>query len=166
MGSGPDHWQTWLELSQKDFSRIHQKDWHKPNLKEWAEVIDNAISKVESDSAVLVAHSLGCLAVIEWVHRYNKKVKAALFVAPPDENLVSEKIDNKLLQESFVTKVPFRTILVTSENDPWVTVEKAEDYAEKWGSELVNIGEAGHINDLSGYGEWKECLVFLQKLSA
>jgi predicted alpha/beta hydrolase family esterase len=28
--------------------------------------------------------------------------------------------------------------------------------AESWGSRLVNIGKAGHINAASGLGEWTE----------
>ena len=37
-------------------------------------------------------------------------------------------------------------------------------FAEKWGSELINIGNAEHINADSGFGEWKECLEILKEI--
>jgi len=163
-GSGPDHWQTWIENTQTNFQRIHQKDWDHPNIHEWAENIDKAIAWYDPESVVLVAHSLGCLTVAEWVKRYNRKIKAALLVAPPDTDVIRKKVDGSLFEESPTHSIPFRTTLVASTNDPWISIEKAEFYARNWGSEFINIGEAGHINNLSGYGEWEEGLEILRKL--
>jgi len=36
--------------------------------------------------------------------------------------------------------------------------------AASWGSELINIGDAGHINALSGFGEWDAGLEILKRL--
>ena len=55
-GSGPDHWQTWIEKTQGNFHRIQQKDWDNPNITEWAENIDKAIAEYDPESVVLVAH--------------------------------------------------------------------------------------------------------------
>jgi predicted alpha/beta hydrolase family esterase len=163
-GSGPNHWQTWIEKTQDNFHRIQQKDWDNPNITEWAENIDKAIADYDPESVVLVAHSLGCLTVAEWVKRYNRRVKAALLVAPPDADLIRKKVDESLLEESPSHHIPFRTTLVASTNDPWISIEKAEFYAREWGSEFVNIGDAGHINNLSGYGEWEQGLEILKRL--
>jgi predicted alpha/beta hydrolase family esterase len=38
--------------------------------------------------------------------------------------------------------------------------------AQDWGSELVDIGEVGHLNPASGYGEWPQALNFIVRLSA
>ena len=38
--------------------------------------------------------------------------------------------------------------------------------AKAWGAELVDIGNAGHINTASGYGEWPEGERLLQRLQA
>ena len=163
-GSGPDHWQTWIEKTQGNFHRIQQKDWDNPNITEWAENIDKAIAEYDPESVVLVAHSLGCLTVAEWVKKYNRHVKAALLVAPPDADLIRKKVSENLFEESPTHHIPFRTTLVASTNDPWISIEKAEFYARTWGSEFVNIGAAGHINNLSGYGEWEQGLEILRKL--
>jgi len=163
-GSGPEHWQTWIEDKQPNFHRIQQRDWDKPDLAEWSAEIDKVIADYDPESVVLVAHSLGCLTVVDWVKRYKRKVKAALLVAPPDAEIIRKKLDENLLEETPMHKIPFRTTLVASTNDPWISIEKAECYAENWGSEFINIGDAGHINNLSGYGEWEQGYEILKKM--
>ena len=100
----------------------------------------------------------------EWVKRYNRPVKAALLVAPPDVDVIRKKAEDILIEETPTQRLPFRTTLVASTNDPWMSIERAEYYAHNWGSEFINIGKAGHINNLSGYGEWEQGLDILKKL--
>jgi serine hydrolase len=45
---------------------------------------------------------------------------------------------------------------VASTNDEYVTIDRARAFADAWGSRLVLIGDAGHINGASGYGPWPE----------
>ncbi|MDD4970422.1 MAG: alpha/beta hydrolase [Paludibacter sp.] len=163
-GSGTDHWQTQFEKTQPNFKRIHQKDWDHPDIDEWAGNVEKAIAGYDPETVVLVAHSLGCLTVVEWAKNYQGKIKAAMLVAPPDVELVQRKINQKLFVTSPDSKVLFPTILVASSNDPWTTLEKSKNYAENWGSKFINIGEAGHINNLSGFGEWNEGLEILKTL--
>ncbi len=164
-GSGPDHWQTWIEGKESTFIRIKQKDWNKPNLNDWAEQIDKSIEGYDPQSIVFVSHSLGCHAVAEWYKRYNRTIKAALLVAPPAADKANQNIAEGLIKYDSFIHFPFRTTLVASSNDPWISVEKAQEYAHNWGSEFINIGDAGHINNLSGYGEWEQGFEILQKLS-
>jgi hypothetical protein len=60
--------------------------------------------------------------------------------------------------------LPFASILVSSTDDPYGGVDFARACAAAWGSRLVSIGAAGHINSASGYGEWPEGLALLQAL--
>ena len=163
-GSGENHWQTWFENSGGNFQRILQKDWDNPDMDEWISTLDKTIAEYESESVVLVAHSLGCLAVAEWAKRYKRRIKAALLVAPPDTNLLHQKLQKVLFDKVPLGKLNFPSKLVASTNDPWATIQKAEFYAQNWGSELINIGKAGHINDLSGHYKWEEGLDILYSL--
>ncbi len=165
-GSGPDHWQTWIETKQPSFHRIQQRDWDNPDVAEWAENIEKAIAGYDPQSVVLVAHSLGCHTVTEWYSRYNRCIKAALLVAPPDVDIIRKKLNAGLPTGSSIQTLPFRTTLVASTNDPWISIDKAESYARNWGSKFINIGNAGHINSLSGYGEWEQGYELLKELSA
>jgi predicted alpha/beta hydrolase family esterase len=43
-------------------------------------------------------------------------------------------------------------------------LDRAQGFAEAWGSEFVNIGAAGHINTASGLGDWPQGFELLQRL--
>lgn len=85
-GSGPDHWQTRWEEERVDCARIEQENWHDPDPLAWIGRIDAAVSTV-SGPVVLVAHSLGCLAVGAWgalSKRARDSRLGAILVAPCD----------------------------------------------------------------------------------
>ena len=164
-GSGANHWQTLFEKSEENFQRIQQRNWDNPDIYEWAENIEKVISSYDPQTVILVGHSLGCLTIALWSIRYNKKIRGAFLVAPPDISLFREKVDNSILDKISTSEINFMTTLVASTNDPWATIERAESYAINWGSKFINIGAAGHINNLSGHGEWKQGLDILYSMS-
>ena len=51
-------------------------------------------------------------------------------------------------------KLPGRTIVVASEDDPYVDFVRAVSIAEAWGAHFVSAGRCGHINSASGLGDW------------
>ena len=61
-------------------------------------------------------------------------------------------------------KLPFPSVVVTSINDYFVSAGRAAEFAAAWGSELVNVGKAGHINVASGFGDWEQGLELLKQL--
>ena len=163
-GSGPDHWQTYFETTGANFKRIVQKDWDAPNIKEWVETIDNAIATYDLETVVLVGHSLGCPTIAQWAAQSHKQIKGALLVAPPNLEAIQKKFQIELFQELPTAKINFPTIVVASTNDQWDQDQQAAHYAQNWGSQFVSIGDAGHINDLSGHGKWEQGLKILQLL--
>jgi predicted alpha/beta hydrolase family esterase len=110
------------------------------------------------EPAVLVAHSAGCITTVVWASRHVGPVHAALLVTPPYiDPLWKPGPDDPPDFASLVaprTNLPFRTILVASRTDPYTTFEQFEQYAEDWGAELFDAGDAGHIETASGYGPW------------
>ncbi|MCY1380434.1 Serine hydrolase [compost metagenome] len=50
----------------------------------------------------------------------------------------------------------FPSIVVASSNDPYGSIDHARRCADAWGSRLVEIGMAGHINAGSGLGDWAQ----------
>ena len=61
-------------------------------------------------------------------------------------------------------RLPYRSVLVASSNDPYCPVRQAGAYARAWGSEFVRVQDGGHINVESGHGEWPLGLALLQSL--
>ncbi|MGK2876768.1 MAG: RBBP9/YdeN family alpha/beta hydrolase [Nocardioides sp.] len=63
--SGPAHWQSYWEADHPDARRISPGSFDRPDLHDWVEAIADAIASCGT-APVLVAHSLGCLVVLEW----------------------------------------------------------------------------------------------------
>lgn len=146
--SGPDHWQSWIERQFPLSQRVQQRDWAKPDLDEWGDAITTALEALDGP-AVIVAHSFGCLATAKALSAHPANVIGALFVAPPDPRRFS--IDNKRLPGH----LPVPSIVVASENDPWMNLQDARTLAQRWGSSFVNYGFFGHINAEAGLGPWE-----------
>ncbi len=53
-------------------------------------------------------------------------------------------------------RLGFPSIVVASENDDYLTLERARAFAGAWGSQFSSVGRAGHINSTSGLGAWVE----------
>ncbi len=162
--SGTDHWQTFFENSGTNFQRINQQEWDAPECNKWIAEIDKAINDYDLLNVVLIGHSLGCCAIAHWAKVYNKKIKGALLVAPSDIENPVYTFPATGFTPIPLNKINFKTIVVASKDDPWVSLERAKLFAGNWGSEFVNIGNAGHINASSGYGKWLDGLTILKTL--
>lgn len=162
--SGEAHWQTFFEKSGDNFQRIEQQEWDSPDCTDWIATIDKAISTFDPATVVLIGHSLGCTAIAYWAYEYKKIIKGAFLVAPSD----IESPRYTFIATGFtpipLNRLSFKSIVVASSNDPWVSLERAKYFAENWGSEFINIGDAGHINAEAGFGEWQEGLEILKTL--
>ena len=153
-GSSPEHWQSRWERAH-GYVRVEQHDWHRPLRGDWIARLEEVLLPC-TEPVVLVAHSLGCLCVAAWAaHSQNThRVKAALLVAPPD--LARSDIDPAL--HSWVSvpmgRLPFKTVMFASNNDPFCSVERARTLASAWGAEFNLIEAGGHLNADSGLGDW------------
>jgi predicted alpha/beta hydrolase family esterase len=162
--SGPDHWQTHFEQSGENFTRINQADWETPTSADWIKNIDEALAGYDLATVVLIGHSLGCTAIANWAKHYQKTIKGALLVAPSDLEAPQYTFDTVGFDHVPLDKINFKTIIVASTDDEWVSIERAAFFADKWGSDFINIGNAGHINATAGYGKWAEGLEILKTL--
>ena len=155
-GSGPEHWQSRWQNRLPDVDRLEQADWDNPDRADWIQRLDTAIARAKSPP-ILIAHSLGCSLVACWAAQHQRPVHAALLVATPDiESDAHTPPETHVFRPLPMTRLPFRTIVVASRNDPYVTFPRAAAMAEAWGAELVDAGNAGHIDTTAGYGEWRE----------
>lgn len=161
--SGEGHWQT-IWQNRFGFTRIEQSEWDAPVCNEWIDTIDAEVTKHNLSDVILVAHSLGNTTVAAWAKKYNRIIKGVLLVAPSDTEADTYPPGTTGFKPMSLGKLPFPSITVASDNDYYVTLERASYFADCWGSELVNIGSAGHINVSAGFGEWEEGLTYLQQL--
>ena len=146
-GSGPDHWQSWLETLIPDSVRINQDDWAKPDLEIWADRVLEAAERA-AEPVFMIAHSFGCLAAVEVASRRADLVAGLMLVAPADP----ERFDIGAETSADALRAP--AVVVASTNDPWMSYGGAEHWSAAWDAELINLGAAGHINVASGFGVW------------
>jgi predicted alpha/beta hydrolase family esterase len=162
--SGEQHWQSSWERQYPDFERVNQHDWDTPVCEDWISRIDKAVMAADPANVILVGHSLACSTIAYWAKTFQRPIKGALLVAPSDTEAESYPSGTTGFAPVPLFKLPFPSIVVASTDDFYVTLERATLFAEAWGSKLVNIGAAGHINVNSGYGDWPEGLPFLKEL--
>ena len=62
-------------------------------------------------------------------------------------------------------RLPFRSIVATSRNDPLSSPDRAQALGAAWGSECVDLGAVGHLNPASGHGEWPGADALIATLS-
>ena len=161
--SGPGHWQTYFERTNPAFTRIEQREWDAPDRAEWVETIEQALAGEDLSNVVLIGHSLGCTTIAHWANTYGHRLKGALLVAPSDvETPHYATFPTTGFGPMPLQRLPFPSKVVASTNDPWVSLARAQQFAEAWGSELVVIGDAGHINAASDHGDWPAGLTLLQ----
>ena len=163
--SGPGHWQSLWEVNLHDAKRVQMPNWDFPHRADWVEALDTAIREAgQVLPPVLVAHSLGCVAVAHWARRYQRPVHGALLVAPVDVELpdILEAVRDFAPIPMF--GLPFPSHVVASTNDPLASIQRSREIALAWDSQFTEVGLAGHLNAASGYGEWPRGEAFLQDL--
>ena len=153
--SGPEHWQTYWERSDPSFVRVRHRDWETPARAEWVETLDAAIDRVGTE-VVLVAHSTACALVAFWAQHSGRQVHGALLVGPSDTEAPSYPVGPVGWSPMPLNRLPFPSIVVASEDDEYVTLQRARQFAAAWGGRFVNLGRHGHINSASALGDWPE----------
>ncbi|WP_341915616.1 alpha/beta hydrolase [Polaromonas sp. YR568] len=159
--SGPGHWQSLWAERLDNAVRVQQDDWITPSRQAWVASIARTIL-LQTEPVVIVAHSLGCIATTHLPADAAARIQGALLVAPADPERRSILSDFAPVP---ARKLPYRSVMVASSNDPYCPVRLAGAYARAWGSEFVRIQNGGHINIESGHGEWPLGAALLQSLA-
>lgn len=155
----PEHWQQRWADAHPDYVWAPPPPGPPLVLEERVAALHATVT-ADDEPAVLIAHSGGCLATVFWAARHTGPVRAALLVAPPylDPKWTPGPGDppDEVTWVVPRQRLPFRTIVVASRTDPAATFKQAHGYAEDWGAELYDAGDAGHIDTAAGYGVWPE----------
>lgn len=180
-GSGPGHWQSWMESRIEGARRVQQADWSVASLDAWSARVGAAID--DAVGAVwLVAHSFGCLAAVAALAQRSDPedcVAGMLLVAPANPerfgprglltNGGSPLKQTTEPKDTITAQLPHQrlgvaAVVVASSNDPWMRLTAASVWADRWGAQFECIGRAGHINVESGHGPWPQGLALLERL--
>jgi len=124
--SGKEHWQTYIENKIPSARRIVQDNWDAPAANAWIKKINEKLKNEDLSRVVLIGQSLGCLAIAKWAIANHKTIKAALLVAPADIEKSSPIIDLNSFLPLPLHRLSFKTLVVASTNDEWLSIKRAE----------------------------------------
>lgn len=162
--SAPEHWQRRWAGRFSTGAVIEQDEWHRPDRERWVQTIVAEVAAAQKP-VVLIAHSLGVSALVHAApYLPEGKVIGALLVSPPDHESDALPKAARAFDDVPRDPLPFPSLLVASSDDPLVSVDRAADLANAWGSELHIAQNAGHINVASGHGPWPEGLMLFTRL--
>jgi predicted alpha/beta hydrolase family esterase len=165
--SGPEHWQSLWQTKHPEYHRVQQEDWETPRCADWIQTLHQSILTVGEGPLVLAGHSLACATIAHYAAKHadcKGRVAAAFLVAPSDVEAPTYPPGSTGFDLMPLRKLPFRSVVAASTDDPYVTLERAEFFARSWGSRLIKIANAGHINAASGHGPWPEGEAWLEQL--
>lgn len=158
--SGPGHWQSLWAESLPDAVRVQQANWDRPSKSAWVSTLAQTVMR-QPGPVVVAAHSLGCIATVCLPSEAAQRIQGALLVAPADPERRGVLADFSPVPSQ---ALPYPSIVVASSNDPFCSIRTAGAYARAWGSEMMRLQNAGHINADSGLGAWPLGLALLQSL--
>jgi hypothetical protein len=171
--SGPTHWQSRWERVH-GYERVQQHDWVRPLRGDWIARLQDVVLGHTAHQApdapadmVLVGHSLGCLLVAAWAAHTQlaRHIRGALLVAPGDPQ--REELAGVLGSWTQIPQapLPFPSLLLGSQDDPYCSFARAQSFASAWGSRFIDCGLCGHINADSGLGDWPQGHALLMQLA-
>jgi serine hydrolase len=153
--SGPGHWQSIWERRYPGVTRIQQRDWEEPVCGEWVAAIEEAVAK-SAQPPLMIAHSLGCLAVAHWAFSSSRAVAGLVLVAVPDPEGPIFPVAAQGFAPLPQSVGGRRTLIISSSDDPYGGAGWSRQMAEAYRAKLIELVGAGHINVASGFGEWQE----------
>jgi hypothetical protein len=161
MGSGPDHWQTWLagrlRAAGETVAYPDLPDPSAPRLPAWRAALADALR--EHPEPTILAHSLACVL---WLHHAADPVapvRAArvLLVAPPSLAGAPEPIRPFFPVPAVpdaVRAAAGDTRLVCAPDDPYCPEGASGCYGTPQELPVDLLPGAGHINPERGFGPW------------
>ncbi len=167
-GYGADpgaNWFPWLkeQLEVKGYKVFVPAfpDTNMPNRDKWLKHFEKYKDHVNEDT-IFVGHSLGAPFLLNVLETLDKPVKASFLVAgfvgplsPAFEPFVGS-IANRDFNWDKIKKNCKKFVIFSSDNDPYVPLDKARELNQKLPSELIIIKGAEHLNAGSGYFTFDE----------
>ena len=168
----PEHWQSLLARRLPRVRSVPALGRRNLDCAARVAQIERSVAAIEG-AVLAVAHSGGCVMLAHWAAHTRRTLRAALLATPPDfEEPLPEGYPtlDELAAGGWLPvprgRLPFASIVAASRNDPLGRFERVSELARDWGSRLVDLGEVGHLNPASGFGEWRRAPELIEELSS
>lgn len=146
------HWQSWWAQIERDAEVL---DWSAASDPEYRDRTAHvAAIIVAHPGSVVVAHGAACLIAARALATLAIPGVAAALLVAPARRLHEDRFSR--LTGMPQGELPVPTTVVASRSDPWLDLDVARGLASEWGGQFVDLGDAGHIDETSGFGPWPE----------
>ncbi|MFA5048093.1 MAG: alpha/beta hydrolase [Patescibacteria group bacterium] len=165
-GSSPNgNWFPWLKIELEKLGHDVFVPWfptpERQSLENWLKTFEEYEQYLNEDS-VVVGHSLGVAFLLNVLEKLESPIKAAFFVAGfigPINNPEFDELNKTFADKQFdwmtIKNNCRKFVVINSDNDPYVSLDKGQELADKLGTGLIVLGGAGHINKEAGYMEFE-----------
>ena len=172
-GCAGKHWQQWLH--DKLIAKSHMvimpslSKADRPNRLIWLKEIKKAVGNSELTDLVIVGHSLGVPASLDFIEQADKQIKALISVSGFSEDYGAEMnsyfmkkgtIDFKKVNEKLS-----KAFVVFGDDDPYVPQSQLKLLAKKLAVRPKIIKDGGHLNTDSGYVTFPWLFRIIESLS-
>ncbi|WP_248324280.1 MULTISPECIES: alpha/beta hydrolase [unclassified Caballeronia] len=169
-GHVAEHWQTLLQKELPKSACVPPLEHDTLSCAARVAALDATLAKIDGP-VILVAHSAGVMITVHWAQHRRREIHGAVLAAPADLETplpAGYPTLEALAQNGWLPiprgTLPFPSIVAASRNDPLARFERVSGMAKDWGSRLVDLGDVGHLNPASGFGEWKMAHRLIQEL--
>lgn len=141
---------------------------YKQDYESWSKIL-NSYLEIDyiTENTTFITHSLGGIFVAQFLIQNCVKVKKLITVA--GFNHIKFEEDNSLYDSFYIKNEELvklenyceERICLYSDDDSFVPMQEAENFAEYIKADKILIKNAGHFNEKSGYKEFKEILQYL-----
>jgi uncharacterized protein len=166
----PEHWQTLLQAKLPNAVTVAPLEHDKLSCAARVAALDVALTAIDGP-VILVAHSAGVMITVHWAQQHDRKIHGALLATPPDFERplpagypTEDTLRNNAWLPCPRQSLPFPSIVAASRNDPLAQFDRVAAMANDWGSRLVDVGEAGHLNPAAGFGVWPMAETLIREL--
>lgn len=166
--SPDDHWFPWLEtmLARQGIEciRLSMPNSDKPSPDSWLSYLNEQVQIDEK--TVVVGHSLGCIAWLNFLSRNYLQPAGAVFVSgfyQPIERL-SELTSFSNLYAVSPALLDFKSYVIAALDDDIVPHQYSDDLAKHLKSTYIRFNEGGHFLEREGWTEFPLILTLILSL--
>ena len=171
-GNPYKNWIPWLkrELSKRKINCIvpNFPSPYKQDYESWNKILKAYLEiGYITENTTFITHSLRRIFIAKFLIQNKVKIKKLITVS--GFNQIRFEEDNSLYDSFYIDNKELKTleeycderVCIYSDNDPYVPINEAENFANMISAKKVLIEQAGHFNEKSGYKELKELFAYM-----
>ena len=153
------YWQDHWAAARIDCRTVDIGQARSPDRNCCVSRLDHALRGIDAP-LILVGHGVGALTIAAWAALMSSEsevaVAGALLIAPSDPAAADSDPRLQSFAPLPATILSFPALVVASDDDRHISVDRAFSLARQWGAGFARFGECGHFAPQDGLGWWPE----------